>query len=73
LAINEQQYLKCGSNIYFSKWDELPRITAEFRDIAGRRLAQPWELIVADFVAADEFREMFQVVPRMRPHKLGGR
>src|SRR6266478_1867720 len=30
LAINEQQYLKCGSNIYFSKWDELPRIAAEF-------------------------------------------
>jgi hypothetical protein len=64
LPINEQQHLKCGSNIYFSKWDELPRIAAEFRDIAGRRLAQPWELIVADFVAADEFREMFKVVPR---------
>jgi len=64
LAINEQQYLKCGSNIYFTKWDELPRIAAEFRDTAGGRLAQPWELIVADFVAADEFREMFKVAPR---------
>jgi hypothetical protein len=64
LAMNEQQYLKCGSNIYFPKWDELPRIAAGFRDIAGRRLAQPWDLIVADFVAADEFRETFKVVPR---------
>jgi len=63
-AINEQQYLKCGANIYFSKWEELPCIAAEFRDIAGRRLAQPWELIVADFVAADEFGDMFKVVPR---------
>ena len=64
LAINEQQYLKCGSNIYFSRWEELPRIAAEFSDTAGRRLAQPWELIVADFVATDESREMFKVVPR---------
>jgi hypothetical protein len=65
-AINEHQYLKCSSNIYFPNWDELPRIAAEFRDTAGRRLDQPWELLVADLVAADEFREMYKVVPRDR-------
>jgi hypothetical protein len=63
-AINEHQYLKCASNIYFSNWAELPRIAAEFTDTASRRLAQPWELLVADLVAADEFREMYKVVPR---------
>ncbi len=64
LSINEHQYLKCASNIYFSSWNELPYIEKEFSSAAERRLAQPWELFVADLVSVDEFSETFEVVPR---------
>jgi hypothetical protein len=64
LSINEHQYLKCGSNLYFSNWDELARVANEFNDVVGQRLEQPWEVIIADLVDSSEEWERYKVVPR---------
>jgi hypothetical protein len=62
--INEHQYLKCGSNIYFSDWNQLSHIANEFLDLSARRLAQTWELIMADHIGTDKMGEIYGVVPR---------
>lgn len=64
LAINEQQFLKCSSNIYFSNWNELEEIKADFTKSAPGRLPAWQRVTMAALDRSDAWAETYKVVPR---------
>jgi hypothetical protein len=64
VAINEHQFLKCSSNVYFSEWDELDQIRADFAKSIGRRL-NAWHKVTATALErSDVWGERYKVIPR---------
>lgn len=60
LALNEFQFLKCGANIYFRRWEEFASIRRDFGDVAARRPNSSSDFWVGILVRENEFEEVYR-------------
>jgi hypothetical protein len=63
-AINEHQFLKCSSNVYFSQWSELQNIEDDFLRCEVGRLTAWHHVIAAELESSNAWEESYKVIPR---------
>jgi hypothetical protein len=64
LALNDQQYLNCQANIYFTNWETRADIASAYDLCAGLRPERRHEVIVAVLESEDAPGQTFKVVPQ---------
>jgi hypothetical protein len=62
-ALNEQQYLNCAANIYFSRWDDLERVSDAFERVRARRPETRHVVTVSELESEEGGYRRYRVVP----------
>jgi hypothetical protein len=73
VSINEQQFLNCHANVYFSDWASRHVVEQSFHHVANRRPPKRHEVTVAVLESENSWGQEFRVVPQeqIRNHTEG--